>query len=353
MSWLRFFHRDCWDAERARELQAHLDIETDENVARGMLPEDARYAARRKLGNPSLIREEIYRMNSIGFLESLWQDLRYGARLLRLNPGFALVAIASLALGIGANTAIFQLLDAVRLRSLPVKDPQELAEVRISNVTELRGSTNSAYAAATYSLWERIRDQQQAFSGIVAWSDEEFNLAPRGEAHVARGLLVSGDFFRVLDVKPLLGRVFSTEDDHRGCGLPGAVISYAFWQREFGGTTSVLGKKLTLDYHPVDVIGVTPADFSGLEIGRSFDVAIPVCSQPALASYSFLDDGTIWWLTVMGRMKPAWTIERANAQLSVISPGIFQSTLPPNYPRTSVKEYLSYQLMASPAGTGV
>ena len=353
MSWLRFFDRDRWDAERARELQAHLEIETDENLERGMTPDEARYAACRKLGNATLIREEIYRMNSIGFIETLWQDLRFGARLLRLNPGFALVAIASLALGIGANTAIFQLLDAVRLRSLPVRNPQELAEVRIANVKELRGSTNSAYAAATYSLWERIRDQQQAFSGIFAWSDDEFNLAPHGEARVARGLLVSGDFFRVLNVKPLLGRVFSAEDDHRGCGLPGAVISYAFWQREFGGTTSVLGKKLTLDYHPVDVIGVTPADFSGLEIGRSFDVAVPVCSQPALDGYSFLDDGTIWWLTVMGRLKPGWAIERASAQLSVISPGTFQSTLPPNYPHTSVNEYLSYKLTASPAGTGV
>ena len=124
MSWLRFFDRDRWDAERARELQAHLEIETDENLERGMTPDEARYAARRKLGNATLIREEIYRMNSIGFIETLWQDLRFGARLLRLNPGFALVAIASLALGIGANTAIFQLLDAVRLRSLPVRNPQ-------------------------------------------------------------------------------------------------------------------------------------------------------------------------------------------------------------------------------------
>ena len=134
MSWLRFFRRERWDRERASELDANLQIETDENIARGMTPEEARYAARRKLGNPVIIREQIYRMNSIGFIETLWQDLRFGARLLRLNPGFALVAIASLALGIGANTAIFQLIDAVRLRTLPVKNPQELAEVRISNV---------------------------------------------------------------------------------------------------------------------------------------------------------------------------------------------------------------------------
>ena len=353
MSWLRFFRRRYWDEERARELQAHLDIETDENIARGMMPDEARFAARRKLGNPTQIREEIYRMNSIGFVETLWKDLRFGARLLRLNPGFTLVAILSLALGIGANTAIFQLLNAVLLRTLPVENPQELAEIRISNVTELRGSTNSPYAAATYALWEQIRKQQQAFSGTFAWMDDEFNLAPRGEARLAHGMWVSGDFFQVLGVRPFLGRVISASDDHRGCGLPGAVISYAFWQREFGGAASVLGRKITLEYHPVSIIGVTPQGFDGLVVGRSFDVALPVCSQPALADYSYLDDGNIWWLTVMGRLKPGWTVNRASAHLSSISPGIFESTLPPDYPRASIKEYLSYKLTASSAGTGV
>ena len=353
MGWSRFFRRRVWDEERARELQTYLDIETDENIARGMPSEEARYAARRKLGNPTLIREEIYHMNSIGFVETLWKDLRYGARLLRLNPGFALVAVASLALGIGANTAIFQLLNAVFLRALPVENPHQLADIRISNATEFRGSTNSAYAAATYSIWEQIRAHQQAFSGIFAWSEDEFNLAPRGEARVAHALWVTGDFFRVLGVKPAVGRVFSPADDHRGCGLPGAVISYEFWQREFGGTQSVLGRKITVNYRPVDIIGVTARGFTGLEIGRSFDVAIPVCSWTALNDYDVLGDGTFWWLTVMGRLKPDWPRARASAHLSTISPGIFQATLPANYPRASVPEYLSYKLAAAPAGTGV
>ena len=134
MPWLRFFRRRYWDEERSRELEAYLEIETDENITRGMPPDQARSAARRKLGNPTLVREEIYRMNSISLLETLWQDVRYAARLLRLNLGFTTVAVASLALGIGANTAIFQLLDAVRLRTLPVRNPRELAEVRIQNL---------------------------------------------------------------------------------------------------------------------------------------------------------------------------------------------------------------------------
>ena len=135
MSLKRFFNRSRWDDERARELEAHLAIEIDENIARGMSPGEARDAARRKLGNLTLVREEIYRMNTLAVLDTIWQDLRYGARLLRLNPAFAIVAILSLALGVGANTAIFQLLDAVRLRTLPVPNPEQLAEIRIPVTT--------------------------------------------------------------------------------------------------------------------------------------------------------------------------------------------------------------------------
>src|SRR5262245_19440657 len=131
MSLSRFFRRSHWDDERARELEAHLAIEADENIARGMSPQAARLAARRKLGNTTLVREEIYQMNTVAFLDSAWRELKYGARLLRMNPGFAAVAILSLALGVGSNTAIFQLLDAVRIRTLPIDRPSELVEIRI------------------------------------------------------------------------------------------------------------------------------------------------------------------------------------------------------------------------------
>ena len=172
----RFFHRSRWDDERARELEAHLAIEVDENLARGMPLDEARFAARRKLGNVTLVREEIYRMNTMGFLETVWQDVRYGARLLRLNPGFAVVAILSLALGIGANTAIFQLLDAVRLRTLPVPDAHELANVRIVDMKGARGNFNTWRPAVTNPIWERIRDVQKPFSGVFAWATATFDL---------------------------------------------------------------------------------------------------------------------------------------------------------------------------------
>ena len=281
-------------------------------------------------------------------------DLRFAFRQLLKNPGFTAVAVLTLALGIGANTAIFQLLDAIRLRTLPARKPQELALVQITDMTGARGNFSSSYPAVTHPLWERIRDTQQAFSGMFAWSADRFNLATSGELRFARGLWVSGDFFNVLGIQPVLGRVFTTADDQRGNGLAEAIISFAFWQREFGGDNSVIGRKLTLDGHTVEVIGVTPASFFGLEIGKSFDVAVPISSEATLyGSDNRLEAGTTWWLTLMGRLKPGWSIERATAHLNSISAGIFQATLPKNYPSANVTNYLGFKLAAVPAGTGV
>ncbi len=355
MRWACLFRRKRWDRERSRELDSYLQMETDENVARGLSPEEARYAARRKLGNPTRIREEIYTMNSLGFLEALWQDLRYGMRALRLNPGFAAVALLSLALGIGANTAIFQLLDSVRLRMLPVSNPQELAEVQLTNKHGRMGSFFNWHSMLTNAVWEQIRAHHEAFSGIFAWAPDDFNLAPRGEVHLVHGIWVSGDFFNVLGVQPILGRMLSAADDRRGCGAgSGVVVSYSFWQRELGGDASAIGRKLTIDYHPVEVLGVTPASFFGLDVGHSFDLALPICSEPVMGGEdNYLDTRYDWWLTVMGRLKPGWTLEKATAYLGSISPGIFQATLPPGYDSDHINKYLAFKLAAYPAGSGV
>jgi hypothetical protein len=158
----------------------------------------------------------------------------------------------------------------------------------------------------------------------------------------------------VLGIQPLRGRFFTAADDRRGCGVPGAVISYGFWQREFGGAPSVIGSKLTVNYQPVEIIGVTPANFWGLEIGRGFDVAVPICAQAALWSDgNWLDSGTTWWLNVIGRLKPGETLVQAAARLKVLSPGLFQATLPADYPRINVQDYLNFKLTAVHAATGV
>src|SRR5919202_1578517 len=165
---------------------------------------------------------------------TLLKDVRYAARVLRKSPGFTLMAVLTLALGGGANTAIFQLIDAVRLSALPVKDPQQLVGVQLADTKGQRGSFNSEYPAVTNAIWEQIRDRQQAFSGVFAWGTDDFNLSQGGEARLARGLWVSGDFFNVLGVRPELGRVFNAADDRRGCADASAIISHKFWQSEFG-----------------------------------------------------------------------------------------------------------------------
>lgn len=291
-------------------------------------------------------------MNSLGLLESFWQDLRYGARSLRLNLGFASIAIASLTIGIGANTTIFQLLDAIRLRSLPVKNPQELASVRVSGESWTSGSFSGSYPQLTNPLWDQLRHHQQAFSGIAAWSDMGFNLARGGEARFANGLWVTGDFFHVLGVTPVLGRVFTSADDQRGCTSSGAVISYVFWQREFAGDPSVVGRILTLEGHSFPVIGVTPASFFGVEVGSRFDVAIPLCSEPLVRSGpSLLDQRHAWWLAAIGRLKPGWSLAQATAHLGAISPGMFDATMPTGY-ATDMKAYRTLKLGAFSADKG-
>src|ERR1700735_3927100 len=157
-------------------------------------------------------------------------DLRFGLRQLRLNPTFTVVAVLSLALGIGANTAIFQLVDAIRLRTLPVEKPERLAYIDFAKGARRSGWWSTRSANFTSNLWDSVRQQQQAFSGIIAWSAQGFNLAQEGKARYAEGLFVSGEFFNVLKAPAIVGRVFSARDDQTGCGSPGAVIGYSFWQ---------------------------------------------------------------------------------------------------------------------------
>ncbi len=294
-------------------------------------------------------------MNASRLLEGLWQDFRYGARLLRMNPGFFAVATISLALGIGANTAIFELLNAVRLRMLPVAHAEQLAELQIAdNEHCCSGNFSDRRPNFTYPQWEQIRNHQQAFSGIFAWGDHRFNLAVGGEARYAEGLFVSGQFFQTLGVRPLMGRLIGDSDDLQGCGSPGAVISYPFWQREFGGDAQVLGRKISLDGRSVEVMGVAPAEFFGVEVGRNFDVAVPVCSEPLIAGEdSHMAKRHHWWLAVIGRLRAGWTVDRAKAQAAAMSSAVFESTVPQNYRTDMAKNYVQYKLTAMPAGSGV
>jgi predicted permease len=287
-------------------------------------------------------------------MSNLWQDLRYGLRLLRLNPGFTAIVVLSLALGTGANTAIFQLIDSLRLRTLPVAEPEQLANVRILDRSWGSGRVHGRYADITNAQWEQIRDHQRVFSGMFAWATEGgFNLARGGEARYASGMWISGDFFKTLEVPALRGRTLSADDDRRGCGSPPAVISYAFWQREYAGGPDILGRMISLEGHPFEIVGITPPGFTGIDVGRQFDVAVPLCSEALIhGELSLVDLRNGYWLAAVGRLKPGVTIEQANAEMAALSTGILEATTPPQYDTEAQKHYLRYKFGAFPAATG-
>jgi predicted permease len=282
-------------------------------------------------------------------------DIRFGLRQLRLNPTFTAVAVLSLALGIGANTAIFQLIDAIRLRTLPVGSPQELAYLDFAKDSSRSGWWSTRSANFTYAQWDSLQKHQQAFSGLIAWSANGFNLAQGGKERIAEGLFVSGDFFNVLNVPAVAGRVFSASDDRPGCGARGAVISYPFWQSEFAGDPAVTNRSVRLDGHVFPVVGVTAPDFFGVEIGHRFDVAVPLCSDPLFweAGKDRAPVKTAWWLSMMGRMKPGWTLQRAQTQINATAPLVMQDSLPPTYRAEGAKKFLKNKLTVTSGGIGV
>ena len=294
-------------------------------------------------------------MNTISFLDTIGQDLRYGMRTLRKNPTFALVAILALALGTGANAAIFQLVNALRLRSLPVEQPHELMSIGIDQHGKGRvGRGYPGRAIFTEPLWREIRSQQQAFSSLFAWANGRWDLSGEGEVVFANGFYVSGSFFDALGVHAHSGRLFTELDDQKGCGSPGAVLSHGFWQARLGGDPRVIGRTIMLDRRPFQVLGVTPPGFFGVEVGRTFDVALPLCAEALLRGHQAATGRRdVWWLDIMGRLKPGGTVEGAQAQVAAISTGVFQATVPPTYTTDWAKNYTSFALSARPAGTGV
>lgn len=338
----------CDELQSKGQSEASAEQQVLTEIEKGRLADELRRVLRQHA--PAIALGEESRGS---FLSGVWQDIRYAVRVLRLNPAFTIVCVVSLALGIGANTAIFQLIDSVRLRVLPVKDPQQLAIVRIKDLHWRSGRSTGNYADVTYPMWQQIRDKQEGFSSFAAWGIGYFNLANGGEARYARGMFVSGDFFRVLGIQALLGRVLTPDDDVRGCTVSGAVVSYSFWQRELGGDPSAIGRNITLDGHPFSVVGVTPANFYGVEVGRNYNVAIPICAEKVIrGENSMLEMRHGWWLGAIGRLKPGWTLEKASAQLDTISPGIMEATMPTVYDAEGVKHYSAYRLAAFPGANG-
>ena len=342
------------DDDLRDELRSHLEMATADRLARGEDPASAAAGARRELGNPGQIDEATRDVWGRRWLERLVQDVRYALRTFRRNPGFAAVAVLSLALGIGANTALFEVVEAVRLKALPVAAPSQLVEVHITDMDRVRGARWTWHAAVTNPVWEAMRARQMPFATLFAWGADTFSLSAGGEARYAAGLWVSGGFFRTLGLRPAAGRLLDPGDDRPGCPAR-VVLSHGFWERAYGGNPQIVGQTLSIGAHPAEIVGVAPPGFHGMEVGRSFDLALPICADAV-----FSDDGrgrlalgTEWWLSVFGRLNPGWTVPRARAYLASASPELFRETLPPEYPAASVDDYRRLTLTADPGGSGL
>jgi predicted permease len=347
MNWLKqLFSRRRLYNDLSDEMQQHLEEKIEELVAGGVSRREASAAARCAFGNVTLMEQDSRDVWCWPTLESLFADVRYALRTLRKSPGFTATAIVTLALGIGANTAIFMLLDAIRLRSLPVQDPQELAEVRITDSGHQGMGLNQQYGELTRPLWQEIRDHQQSFSGVFAWSVNLRYVGRGSEMRHFHELRVSGDFFRVLGVRPFRGRLLMPEDE-AVCPMTSAVVSYPYWQSELGGRDLSPAIKLVVDNELVEIVGVTPPGFSGLVVGEAFDIAIPFC-QP---NEELRRD--VFEVSVMGRLKPGVTIQRASTEMNAFSSGIFEATVPPGRDTRSTETYKHFRLAAYPASTGV
>lgn len=339
------------DEELDEELRACLEISVGEKMRAGMPRDAAIRAARIEMGSLAAVKDRTRDAGWEAGVEGAWRDVRYAVRMLSKSPGFSLMAILTLALGIGANTAIFSIVNGLLLRTLPVPAPGRL--VTISSDYAVRfGFT--AGAGWNYAMWDRLRERAGAFGGALAFTAETLNLAPAGERQPVEGLFVSGEFFTTVGVPALLGRTFTPADDVRGGGPDGpvAVISHRLWQRRFGGAAGIIGTPIVLDGVPFTIVGVTPPEFLHVEVGRTFDVAVPLATQPLIrGKNAAIDQPRALILIVMLRLKPEQSLEAATATLRAMQPDVLGVT-PDQLPRVRPALLAEpFTLVAASAGT--
>jgi predicted permease len=309
MFWRRLRSRE---RDLERELRSDLELEAAERQESGLPADEACYAARRAFGNTTSVEEQVRAMWGWTWCERLIEDLRYAVRTLRKSPVFTAVAVLSLALGIGANSAIFTLIDVVMLRSLPVAEPGKLVEIEKFYDNQKGGFS--------YPLYQELRDRNQVFRGLLTASKTPLRLSDEPEGAGAQGQYVSGNFFQVLGVRAWLGRTIVPEDDRlsHGGGNPVAVIGYGLWQRRFGGDPAAVGKTLSVEGRPFTVVGVLPQGFYGLQVGQTLDFAIPIAREAQIRPQSWLGQSDYGWLSVVGRLQPGVSRTRARADLAVV-----------------------------------
>jgi putative ABC transport system permease protein len=316
------FRKQRRDRELAEELESHLEMHIEDNLRAGMTMEEARRHALTRLGGIEQTKESYRDRRGIPWLESMLQDIRFGLRMLRKSPGFSAVAVLTLALGIGANTAIFSFTDQVLLRDLPVPHPEQLVVLRSPGPTHghVWSDIDNGAQSFPYPIYKDLRERATVFSGLLACRGADVNVSSRNTTQSAHAELVSGNYFQTLEVQPALGRVFTASDETAPGANPVAVLSYGYWSRKFGAEPSILNKPLTVNGIPLTVVGVAHKGFDGVEIGEAPDIFIPVTMKAQIAPNPLqkLEDRNDYWLPIMGRLKPGMTRARAQESLQPI-----------------------------------
>ena len=311
------FHRRQIECDLTEEFDYHLNKRIEEGLQQGLSPEEARYAALRAMQGLEQHKEQCRDARRVNLLENFAQDLRYAARMLRKKPGFTLVAVLSLALGIGANAAVFSLLDNLLLTKLPVRDADSLYQLIVTHRTQVSN-------AFSYTDYENLRTGFDIFDGVTAWRHSEFDAQVDQIPMRLHAALVTGSFYRFMRVTPALGRLIEAGDDTLG-GAGVAVLGYGFWQRQFSGDPGVLGKVIQLQGSPFTIIGVTPRDFGGAEVDYPRDVTLPV---HAIKRYDPKDIGLenpgMYQFSVLVRLIPGVSMESARPVLRDVWPRLSQ-----------------------------
>jgi predicted permease len=287
----------------------------------------------------------------------MWNDLRYGLRALRRSPVFAVVATVSLALGIGANTAIFSLLSQVMFRMLPVAEPERLVVFHTNGQREGWSSSDSGEAVFSCPMYKDLRDRNQVFSGVIARSSAPVSVSYRGQTERARAEIVSGNFFHVLGVRPALGRLFVSDDDGAPGAHPVVVLSHGYWKSRFGAKTEIAGQTVNINQHPMVVIGVAPAGFQGVLGGDTPDVLVPIAMEREMTpTWDALDDRLTRWLNIFARLKPGMSQQQAGAAMAVLFRAVSEEEVPQmEHPLTphDRERFLAQKLELRPAAQGI
>ena len=336
MSWRRYFQRAQWDRERFDEIESYVRIETDENIARGMPYDEALAAARRKFGNRSLVREEIYRMNTIDWLDRLARDVCYGLRILRRSPAFAGVTLLTLALGLGANTAIFSIVNSVLLKPLPYQGAERLVAVwnKAPGAAGLAAISGDLHLSA--SMYFTYAEQNRTLQAIGLWSASTANVTGVAEPEKVPAIYLTNGVLEALNVPPVSGRWLGPSDQKPN-GAARAMLGYGYWQRRFGGDRSVIGRNITIDSQPTEIVGVMPRGFR--VVNQDFDLLLPLAFDRAkliLPGFGF---------DCVARLRPGVTIAQADADLVRLVPVWMRSW--PAAPGINPRVYESWRITPS------